>query len=280
MNIAPWSTVTVGSDDVVVSGIQYLLKARGHAVVVDGVYGPATAAAVTAFQTSVGLPADGIVGPQTWPLLVITTTVGSTGDAVRAVQQFGLVPSPGIAPLVVDGAYGPVTADRVQFFQESWGLAPDGAAGPATWSFLSTLRPGPRPWPLVAVGATQTVNWRVLAAQHLLRAHGATIVADGAFGPASGAAVTAFQQTLRTTELGTTLGQLDWPALVVTVRSGDSGEAVRAAQTLLPGGIAVDGAFGPATDAAAREFQQMFGLTVDGVVGPQTWYTLTLRIFD
>ncbi|KRA23648.1 hypothetical protein ASD65_03820 [Microbacterium sp. Root61] len=280
MNIAPWSTVAVGSDDVVVSGIQYLLRARGHAVAVDGVYGPATAAAVTAFQSGAGLPADGIVGPQTWPLLVTTTTLGSTGDAVRAVQQFGLVPSPGIAPLVVDGAYGPITAERVQFFQESWGLTPDSAAGPATWSFLSSLRPGPRPWPLVAVGATQTVNWRVLAAQHLLRAHGATIVADGAFGPASGAAVTVFQQTLRGTDLGTTLGQLDWPALIVTVRSGDSGEAVRAAQTLLPGGIAVDGAFGPATDAAAREFQQMFGLTVDGVVGPQTWYTLTLRIFD
>lgn len=35
--------------------------------------------------------------------------------------------------------------------------------------------------------------------------------------------------------------------------------------------IAVDGDFGPATEQAVREFQQTFGLTVDGKVGRQTW---------
>ena len=108
-------------------------------------------------------------------------------------------------------------------------------AGPETWSFLSTFMPGPRPWPLVKQGATQATNWRVLAAQYLLRAHGSGIVADGAFGPASGAAVQAFQQTLRTTEISTTLGQLDWPHLIITVSLGDHGDAVRAVQTLLSG---------------------------------------------
>ena len=57
------------------------------------------------------LIADGIVGPQTWPALVVTTGPGSTGDAVRAVQQFGLVGSPGEPPLVVDGVYGPMSED-------------------------------------------------------------------------------------------------------------------------------------------------------------------------
>jgi len=73
----------------------------------------------------------------------------------------------------------------------------------------------------------------VLAAQYLLRAHGSSIVADGAFGPASGAAVKAFQQGLRTTEISTTLGQLDWPHLIITVSQGDHGDAVRAVQTLV-----------------------------------------------
>lgn len=280
MNTKPWRTAGSGTVSSAVAGIQYLVRAHGHLVAADGSYGPATQAAVTAVQSAAGLVADGVVGPQTWPRLVITTRGGSTGDAVRAVQQFGLVPSPGEEPLVVDGAYGPVTTARVTAFQRSWGLGLDGIAGPETWSFLSTLAPGPRPWPLVKKGATQSTNWRVLAAQHLLRARGATIVADGSFGTASGAAVQAFQQTLRSSELGTTLGQLDWPSLILMVRPGDHGEAVKAVQTLVPGGLAVDGSFGPQTEAAVREFQSMFAPPVDAVVGPITWHALTLPIFD
>ncbi|MGB7817271.1 MAG: peptidoglycan-binding protein [Ornithinibacter sp.] len=280
MNTKPWRTAGPGAMSSAVAGIQYLLRARGHLVAADGSFGPATGAAVTAFQSSGALTADGIVGPQTWPELVITTRGGSSGDEVRAVQQFGLVPSPGVDPVVVDGSYGPVTTARVTEFQRSWGLEVDGIAGPETWSFLSNAAPNSHVWPLVKQGATQSTNWRVLAAQYLLRARGATIAADGSFGPASGAAVTAYQHTLRSTEIGTTLGQLDWPSLVLTVRSGDHGEAVKAVQTLVPGGLAVDGSFGPLTEAAVREFQTMFAPPVDGVVGPITWHALTQPIFD
>lgn len=280
MNTRPWSTAGPGATGSVVTGIQYLLRAHGHTVAADGSYGPATTAAVTAFQTGAGVSADGVVGPVTWPLLVIATHSGSNGDAVRAVQQFGLVPSPEVDPLLVDGSYGPLTTDRVRQFQVSWGLGVDGAAGPETWSFLSTFFPGSSPWPLVRQGATQDTNWRVLAAQHLLRFRGATIAADGSFGPASGAATKAFQQTLRTTDLGTTVGQLDWPSMVSTVRRGDHGEAVKAVQTLVPGDLTVDGSFGPATETAVRDFQAMFAPPVDGVVGPVTWHALTQPLFD
>lgn len=280
MNVRPWRTAGAGAVSSAVEGVQYLLRARGHAVAADGSYGPATRAAVTAFQSAAGLAADGVVGPVTWARLVIPTSSGSTGDAVRAVQQFGLVTSPGLDPLVVDGSFGPLTRERVTEVQRQWGLTQDGAVGEETWSFLSTFSPGPRPWPLVKQGATQATNWRVRAAQHLLRAKGATIAADGSFGPASGAAIRAFQQTLRATYVSTTVGQLDWPSLTVTIRPGDTGEAVRAAQTLLPGGLAVDGSFGPATEAAVREFQSMFVPPSDGVVGPNTWHTLTLPLFD
>lgn len=280
MNVKPWSTVGPGASDVVVTGIQYLLRARGHAVATSGLYDPATVVAVKAFQASAALAADGVVGPLTWAALVVTTHVGSTGDAVRAVQQFGLVSSPGLPPLVVDGSYGPLTAERVTELQRQWGLTMDGQAGPETWSFLSTFRPGPRPWGLVKQGARQADNWRVLAAQYLLRAHGSTIVADGIFGPASGAAVQAYQHTLRATEISSTLGQLDWPHLIITVRRGDHGDAVRALQTLLPNGLTVDGDFGPLTETEVRNFQRMFAPPVDGIAGQETWHALMEPIFD
>ena len=35
-----------------------------------------------------------------------------------------------------------------------------------------------------------------------------------------------------------------------------------------------DGVFGPSTTAAVKKFQEVFGLTPDGIVGPSTWYRI------
>ncbi|MEV6977470.1 peptidoglycan-binding protein [Kitasatospora sp. NPDC093806] len=66
-----------------------------------------------------------------------------------------------------------------------------------------------------------------------------------------------------------------------TVSQGSQGEVVRALQRLLNEhvpdlpSLAVDGDFGPATDARVREYQRRVEIIVDGVVGPQTWGMLT-----
>lgn len=53
------------------------------------------------------------------------------------------------------------------------------------------------------------------------------------------------------------------------LRRGDSGPAVERWQKIL--GVAADGQFGPATEAATKAFQARSGLHADGVVGRATW---------
>jgi peptidoglycan hydrolase-like protein with peptidoglycan-binding domain len=63
-----------------------------------------------------------------------------------------------------------------------------------------------------------------------------------------------------------------------TLNQGATGTAVlrlqRALRRTPNPSLALDGDFGPATEAAVREFQQGSGLTVDGIVGPNTWNAL------
>jgi len=128
-------------------------------------------------------------------------------------------------------------------------------------------------WPTLSNGSSGA---NVTSAQYLLRQHGYGITADGAFGPATESAVRSFQQS-RGLVVDGIIGPQTWGSLIVTVRQGSSGEAVKAVQVALNKhdfGLAVDGAFGPATDSAVRTFQSRNGLTVDGVVGPQTWQTV------
>ncbi|MBE6611758.1 MAG: spore cortex-lytic protein [Ruminococcaceae bacterium] len=80
-------------------------------------------------------------------------------------------------------------------------------------------------------------------------------------------------------------GSLPYRAL----RLGNFGDDVRAVQIRLnrisanypsiPKILPVDGVFGLSTENAVREFQRIFDLTQDGIVGPATWYKI-LRIYN
>jgi peptidoglycan hydrolase-like protein with peptidoglycan-binding domain len=137
--IQPWPLVKRGSQGHPVPALQYLLRDRGHHVTVDGIFGPKTEAAVEQFQTADQLRVDGIVGPQTWSALVIVLARGSTGDAVRGLQEeFRFRDQSGGAGqgLAVDGIFGPKTDSAVRGFQQALGITVDGIVGPLTWRAL------------------------------------------------------------------------------------------------------------------------------------------------
>ena len=137
--IQPWPVLKRGSQGHPVPALQYLLRGRGHHVTVDGIFGPKTEAAAEGFQSADQIGVDGIVGPQTWGALIIVVATGSTGDAVRGVQeefQFrNLSGDPGRG-LAVDGVFGAKTAAAVRGFQQALGITPDGIVGPLTWRAL------------------------------------------------------------------------------------------------------------------------------------------------
>lgn len=67
-----------GATGASVCELQARLDGLGEALVVDGIFGPLTRAAVVRFQRARGLDPDGVVGPLTWGALD-ATTAGTTG---------------------------------------------------------------------------------------------------------------------------------------------------------------------------------------------------------
>jgi len=233
-----------------------------------------------------------------------TVGPGSRGPVVRAVQSgLGLTP---------DGGFGPATAAALTTLQRARGLTATGIADAATWRALIAARrashgvpAAPKSptgsgtstsgssgagvsagtGPLAAYAGTTlspgTIGPAVVALQKALRVS----PANGTFGPATKAAVIAFQQAHRLTPDGV-VGPATWTALIAATSSsalspyrrtvlspGSTGTAVFALQKALRVSPA-NGTFGPATKAAVIAVQKAHRLTPDGVVGPATWTAL------
>jgi peptidoglycan hydrolase-like protein with peptidoglycan-binding domain len=143
-SLSPFPLVRKGDRAHPVRTVQDLLRQQGHQITVDGIFGPLTDQAVRAFQQAKLLSVDGIVGPQTWPALIVTVQSGSTGDAVRGVQeefQFRNLSDDPSKGLAVDGIFGPKTDAAVRGFQQALhadipSVAVDGIVGPITWQAL------------------------------------------------------------------------------------------------------------------------------------------------
>ncbi|WP_280528220.1 peptidoglycan-binding domain-containing protein [Actinoplanes ianthinogenes] len=117
--------------------------------------------------------------------------------------------------------------------------------------------------------------------QYLLQAHGHTVTVDGVFGAQTGDAVRAYQRAKGIPDNGIVCAET-WQALIMDVRPGARGNAVRGVQHEFRqrrgSGADPDGVYGPVTESAVRAFQSEAGLIVDGVVGRKTWQALVCGV--
>ena len=256
--VYPGTSLRVGSTGAAVEQLQFWLSEIAKfdssipAPAVDGIFGSGTEAAVRAFQRKFGLTVDGIVGRDTWNEIFsqyssIEEDIGTGGSA---------------------GTYPGTPLRR-------------GDTGSSVRLAQFYLR----------VIAT---NYSAIP----------VITVDNIFGSGTEAAVRAFQSYFGLSVDGV-IGKQTWNKLYevytdvtndlmapnqlpgtypgTPLRQGDTGKAVREMQYYLyllsayyneipP--IAFDGSFGSNTTLAVRTFQSLFGLSVDGIVGPATWNTI------
>jgi N-acetylmuramoyl-L-alanine amidase len=142
-----------------VNDLQQRLDRLGHPCAPDppGSFGPATAAALEAFERSAGLDPDERVGSTTWQALVeagyhlgerqlYLRSPMTRGDDVADLQRrLGAL---GFDAGRVDGIFGPDTARALSDFQRNSGLVGDGIFGPDTVAALARL----------GLGRTDAVN--------------------------------------------------------------------------------------------------------------------------
>lgn len=262
-----------------------------NSIYADGIAGPTT---LTKLYSDSAKKASSVVGH------LGSLREGTTGSAVRSLQQN--LKTLGYYTGSVDGDYGSGTTAAVTAFQQSSGLKADGIAGKATLNAIYAALNGgssggsssgsssspdnygktasSNGYTTITTGSNST---NVTALQRALQATGYySGSVDGSYGSGTEAAVEAYQRAagLRVTGMaGPTTQRLLYGGTSESgsyskLDLGSTGSAVKRLQYALyelkyyDGDIS--GTYDTVTQNAVMVFQELNGLSIDGVAGQQT----------
>ncbi|MFA9458539.1 peptidoglycan-binding protein [Halalkalibacter sp. AB-rgal2] len=238
-------------------------------------YGPLTESRVKAFQQSVGITADGIAGSETLRKLADFLDDSNT-DSLSTQEVINLKKNLQIMGFKVsdnpNGAYGPITTQRVREFQEAYGLPATGIANSTTIQLLEE----------VAAGPLRKGMYRedVVQLKIDLGKVGYTVPGDTTtyFGPLTESRVKSFQEANGLTVDGIagseTLNKLIELIENDPIASMTREEVIKLKENLAIMGFRVsdnpNGNYGPITTRKVRGFQDAYGLNVTGIANKET----------
>ncbi len=298
----------------------------------DGEFGPATQSALATWQRANGVAVTRVVDTATWSRMVAlgkvpargaidgglmkhakrTLRLGSTGTPVRDLQK-------ALGGVTADGAFGSRTETAVKAFQKKKGLKVTGVVTENDWRALANLpytkvstTSAPKPAPSSSAIPARVRLGSTGAAVKLLQEKLGGLTVDGAFGPATEAALKKYQERRSLLVTGRVTTN-DWKALLgrpyrksgltptvakpkpkptpvrtvststpytpvksTVLAKGARGSAVKVLQRGLRS-VAVDGVFGSGTEAAVKAFQRSAKLPTTGIVDARTWNALEAR---
>ncbi|MCL2695507.1 MAG: peptidoglycan-binding protein, partial [Clostridiales bacterium] len=204
---------------------------KAYKLTADGVVGPTTWNKLYSVFRGIGEQVTVPPNPPPTGMLPFPGELireGSAGANVRHIQnRLNVIRTgyPSIPSLVVDGLFGPATRRAVIAFQQQFLLSPDGIVGPITWAKIEEIFqlvtggvppsqsfPGT---PLTLGSSGSAVRLMQGYLQELRAVYPAipALTVDGIFGPATQAAVMAFQRLFNLTPDGI-IGPITWEAIV------------------------------------------------------------------
>lgn len=199
----------LGSQGSDVSEVQALLRLLGYYTgTVDGVYSESTAAAVSNFQKSAGLTADGIVGPATWQRLLPSSSQAIALTDTRSPVSATSFPQPTPSQSAPPTTPQPATSDTRPAPSDSPSASP---AAPETPSATPETAPREVTLPILRRGDRGPAVIQLQERLKAINLYPGEV--DGIFGEGTESAVEAAQKDAGLTADGV-VGPATWQALL------------------------------------------------------------------